>query len=361
MSAGRSGCIWTRWTIGRCPRLPLTLIYAPEDVAPFPYGEAYVDPEKMLYNELIKTVGGTSAYASVLIKDDFPLHVRSNHGVGILSSLFGARCKIVNDNMPWVEHMELGEVRKAVERGVPDLNQALGKRVVDTHHYYLDKLSRYPKCGRCVRITQPDLQGPFDIAHLLVGNDVFLGVFDYPELLHDLLAVITETYIAFKTMLDPLLTDRAGDDAVYLHGCIFGGKVLVKDDTAIINLSEEMYRTFSKTYNDRILEACGGGSLHYCGPSRTWAQEAIGGPWLRGVNFGNPEKQDLAMLHAYWRERRVPILLWGDSLCLERSDRAFLDDIRKAGIDTGMSLAIRVNDRREAEAALDGYRKLSET
>ena len=262
--------------------------------------------------------------------------------------------------MPWVEHLEPAALRKAVARGVPDLEQALGRRVLDTHRFYLDTLAGYPKCSRCVRITQPDLQGPFDIAHLLMGNDVFLAVVDEPDLVHELLAVVTDTYIAFRKLIDPLLTDRAGDGAVYLHGCLFGGKVLIKDDTAIINLSEDMHRAFSKAYNDRILAAFGGGSMHYCGPSRTWAHEAVDSPWLRGINYGNPEMQDLAAEHAYWRERKVPILLWGDSLCLRaQGSRAFLDDVRSLGIRTGMTLAIRVKDQEEARAVLEQHRRAS--
>ena len=339
--------------------LPLTLVYPPEEVAPFPYEEAFDDPEKMLYNELVRTVGGASTWNSLRLKDDFPPHVRSNHGIGILSSLFGARCRIINDNMPWVEHMELGEIRKAVGRGVPDLDQALGKRVLDTHHFYLEKLKGYPKCLRCVRITQPDLQSPFDIAHLLIGNDVFFLVVDEPDLVHELLAVVTDTYIAFRKKVDPLLTDHAGEDAVYLHGCLFGGKVLLKDDTAIINLSQEMHRSFSKAYNDRIFEAFRGGSMHYCGPSRTWAHEAVGTPWLRGMNYGNPEMQDLAAEYAYWRERKVPILLWGDSLRLQRQDGSALQQLQSLGIRTGMTLAVRVNDAKEARAVLDQHRRAS--
>jgi hypothetical protein len=341
------------------PHLPLTLVYPPEEVVPFPYEEAFDDPEKMLFNELVRTVGGTSTWNSVRLKDDFPPHIRSNHGIGILSSLFGARCRIINNNMPWVEHMEPGELRKAASKGVPDLDRALGKRVFETHHFYLEKLKGYPKCFRCVRITQPDLQSPFDIAHLLIGNDVFFAVVDEPDLVHELLAVVTDTYIAFRRKVEPLLTDRAGDDAVYLHGCLFGGKVLLKDDTAIINLSQEMHRSFSKVYNDRIFEAFLGGSMHYCGLSRTWAHEAIGTPWLRGINFGNPEMQNLAAEYAYWCDRQVPILLWGDSLCGEPLDRAFLGDISSLGIRTGMTLAIRVNDHEEAKAVLEQHRRTS--
>ena len=339
------------------PRLPLTLVYPPDDVAPYPYAEAFEDPAKMLYNELIRTVGGMSTYTSARIGDDFPPHVRSNHGIGILSSLFGARCRIINDTMPWVEHLEPAVLRAAVARGVPDLEQALGKRVMDTHRYYREKLRGFPKCSRCVRISQPDLQGPFDIAHLLMGNDVFLAVVDQPGFVHELLAVITDTYIAFRKLVDPQLSDAAGDGAVYLHGCLFGGKVLIKDDTAIINLSGDMYREFSKAYNDRIFAALGGGSLHFCGPSRAWTHGAVDGPWLRGVNYGNSEMQDLGAEHEYWRERKVPILLWGDALSIRRQDGSVPDRVRRAGVRTGMTLAARADNEQEARAMLEAYRK----
>jgi hypothetical protein len=342
-------------------RLPLTLVWPPEDVEPFPYAEAFDDPAKMLYNELLRTVGGTSTYASALLGDDFPPHVRSNHGIGILSSLFGARCRIINDNMPWVEHMEPAELRKAVAGGVPDLEQALGKRVLDTHRFYLERLRGYPTCFRCVRVTHPDLQSPFDIAHLLMGNDVFLAVVDDPDFVHELLAVVTDTYIAFRSRIEALLTDQAEEGAIYLHGCLFGGRVLIKDDTAIINLSEGMHREFSKSYNDRIFAAFGGGSMHYCGPTRPWAHGAIDTPLLRGINYGNPELQDLAAEYAYWRERGVPILLWGDALCLEPKHRDFLGEVRSLGIRTGMTLAIRVRSRQEAQRVLARHLRESET
>lgn len=341
-------------------RLPLTLVFPP-DVELFPYAEAFEDPAKMLHNELLRTVGGTSTWNSARLKDDFTPHVRSNHGIGIIASLFGARWRIVNDAMPWVDHLEPAALRAAAARGVPDLHRALGQRVLDTHAFYRETLSRYPKCARSIRITQPDLQGPFDIAHLLAGTDIFLAVVDDPGFVRDLLAVVTDTYIAFRRLLEPGLTHAAGDGAVYLHGCLFGGKVLIKDDTAVVNLSGDMHREFSKAYNDRILEAFGGGSYHFCGPSRPWTRAAIDSPWLRGVNYGNPEMQDLAAEHAYWTARGVPVLLWGDALRLQRQEGDVLDQVRAAGISTGMTLAVRVADEREARAVLERHRRAAES
>ena len=61
----------------------------------YPYSEVYRDPTKMLVNELIgpyATLGySPSIFNSVRIKDDFPLQIRANYGVGLSVSLFGAR------------------------------------------------------------------------------------------------------------------------------------------------------------------------------------------------------------------------------------------------------------------------------
>ena len=93
-------------------------------------------------------------------------------------------------------------------KGVPDLDQALGKKVKETYQYYHERLKPYPKCHQAIHITQPDLQGPYDILHLILGNEAFILPFDSPALTKYVIDVITETYIAFRRFIDPYLTDR---------------------------------------------------------------------------------------------------------------------------------------------------------
>ncbi|MCK4515491.1 MAG: hypothetical protein KAU31_09555, partial [Spirochaetaceae bacterium] len=96
-----------------------------------------------------------------------------------------------------------------------------------------------------------------------------------------------------------------------------------------------------------------------CGPSREWTHDAINSPWLRGVNYGNPEQQNLSELSTFWREKKIPNLFWGDSLCGQRLDYGFLEEIYLLGIQTGMSLAIRVDDYTEARDVLEKHRHVS--
>ena len=169
------------------PYLPLSVLYPiDEKYELYPYQEVYDDPEKMLFNELLWSF--SSIYNSVKVKDHFPLHIRSNHGVGILASLFGGRCKIVNGNMPWVDHFEsIDEVKEVIKKGMPDIETALGGKVISTNKYYMDRLKEYPNCFKGIHISQPDLQGSFDIAHLLLGTNIYYEIYDNPEILHKLL------------------------------------------------------------------------------------------------------------------------------------------------------------------------------
>jgi hypothetical protein len=340
-------------TFNDVPYLPLTVLYSEEGgFIPYPYSETFDNPEKMLYNELISGIG--SVYRSVKLKDDYPLQIRSNHGIGIIPSLFGAKSRIVNDNMPWVDHLSgMKEARKAILNGIPDLETGLAGRVIKTLKYFNDRLEEYPKCYNAIRITQPDMQGPFDIAHLLLGTEVFFEVYDNPNDLHELLELITQTYIAYRKDIDKLLTDNAGNVAVYVHGSIFGGKVLLKDDTAAINLSKDMYEEFSGQYNKKILSAFdSGGSIHSCGRLKDWYFDVMYRENLRGINYGNPELQDFEPINEFWLKRSVPVIWWGYN-----QDYKFLNEIFEMGIRTGMTLACSVENFDKAQEILKRYRE----
>ncbi|MEN6315669.1 MAG: hypothetical protein ABFD25_15655 [Clostridiaceae bacterium] len=334
------------------PYIPLTTIYPLDgSYELFPYNEAFYDPEKMLYNELLWSF--SSNLNSIRVKDCFPMQIRSNHGIGIISSLFGAKCRIVQDSMPWVDPLEdgLDGVKRLIGQGLPELNTGLGGRVFETHQFFIDTLKQFPKCYKAIHITQPDLQGPFDIAHLLLGTDVFYAIYDEPEVVQELLELITSVYIGFRKWIGPYLTDRAGEDAVYVHGAIFGGKVLLKDDTALINLSREQYERFSQPYNLRILSEFGG-SLHYCGPEREWHHDVLRHPALRSLQYGNPEMHDLNYDYSGWSESKTSIAFWGYN-----QDYAFLNKAKDLGIKTGMTFACKASSYQEAVDILKNHIK----
>ncbi|TFG61859.1 MAG: hypothetical protein E4H36_09415 [Spirochaetales bacterium] len=320
---------------GEVPFLPLTIRTAADGFERFPLEDAFDNPEKMLYNELLSSTFHSS-YNSVRTKDHCALQIRSNHGIGIIASLFGCKSSVFNNEMPWVSHISLDDAKKAFAGGVPDLNQALGKKVVDTCSFYHERLKSYPRTYQAVHITQPDMQGPFDIFHLILGNDCFLLVHDDPQFCREALEVITETYIRFREFVNPLLTDNYNGDAVFVHGFLCGGKVILKNDTAAINLSETMYHDFETVWDERVYEhfaGCGGGALHYCGPERDWHYREMSDKNLRAINFGNPEMHSLEKAYNFWRLNNTAIVGWGVN---EGPDH--LEKVYSLGISTGMQL-----------------------
>jgi len=335
--------------------LPLIIYYANDKLSddklmPFPYSEAHKDPEKMLYNELVAGIG--SIYNSVILKDHLPFHIRSNHGLGIISSLFGASCKIIYDNMPWVEHLKsIEEIKKVISRGAPNIDSKLSKKVTETYQYFNYKLKQYPKCYKAIKISQPDMQSPFDNAHLLCGANIFLYLYDYPDVMHALLDTITTAYIDYRKYIESYLTDKAGNGCMYVHGAIYKGRVIIKDDTAMVSLSEDMYREFVKPYNERILKEFGKGSIHYCGGSKEWHIRNIIDQQFSSANYGNPEMHDISKIYASFKEHRISIIGWGESLYYYDAVKGFLEN----DINTGISLIVKADDYEDACRVLEKH------
>jgi hypothetical protein len=324
---------------------------APEPFRIYPYQEAYADPAKMLVNELVGSgmvwgSGSPSIVNSVVLRDDFPLQIRANYGIGIMASLFGAEIKVVEDNMPWVQPIGPVRLEQALARGAPDLDRGLLPRALETMAYYREALAPYPKCGKAIRITQTDLQGPFDIAAQLWGGEIFTAFHDRPELLKDLLELIAETYVRACRALAAASTAQAGDDCIYLHFTMCRGGCLLKDDSSIM-LSPRTYAGFIRPANARVLEALGGGGIHWCGSGQHWRPEFVATGGLRCIDWGNPEKLDLPAWESLLRERGLPVaqMQWDAAQFLEvRPDRLFT---------TGAAFTVDAPDLTAGQALLD--------
>jgi hypothetical protein len=342
----------------KVPFLPLQISYPlGEDIRLYNYQETFNEPKKMLYNELTlgmgSVLGVNSVYNSVKLKDHFPLQIRSNHGIGLIASLFGVESKALDNNMPWVDsYKDIKEVKKLVEKGMPELSSSLFKKVIENYQYFNHKLKQYPKCYQTIKITQPDLQGPFDIAHLLCGSNIFLYLYDYPDIIHGLLDLITNCYIRVVEYFDNLnlLTGKIGKDSIYVHGAIYKGSVIIKDDTAIVNLSENMYREFAAQYNERIVKAFGKGSFHYCGQNLDWHIKNIIKQKVSSVNYGNPELQNLNDIYESFKQHNISVVMWGLGQHYD-----FVKDYYKKGISTGITLSVKSDSYKDARKIMKEY------
>ncbi|MCG3180705.1 MAG: hypothetical protein BIFFINMI_03068 [Phycisphaerae bacterium] len=276
----------------------------PSDWPTYLYNDAFNDPEKMLMNEL------AGVYAAVRLGDDRPLNIRANYGTVILPSVFGAPWQLTDNSMPWAHHFEGGAdaIRRLIDAGPPDPADGLGARCVETADFYRQVLADYPPLAGAIDIYHPDLQGPYDVAHLLMGPDIFMAGYDQPELVDELLELVTETYRRFILMW----ADRVGfndGDGLTTHWTFYvKGWLMIRDDTAIL-LRPEQYRRFVLPYDSRLLAEFGG-AIHFCGRADHLFEEMLATENLSAVHSSQPALNDHARLIRLAQERKIALLAW---------------------------------------------------
>lgn len=280
-------------------RLPLVcyLPYEGSEFTPFPYPEAFAEPAKMMVNELL--VGFTSIYHAVDLRDDTPYCLRPNLGVTIVASMFGAELRLLDDDMPWVEPLAggLDDIRDLVDAPLPDLHVGLLPRVLDQYAFFRAALVDYANCQAAFQLTLPDLQGPFSIAELLWGTDIYLAFFDYPDLLKALQSRITDLILVVYDRLKDEVRDNLDPGYQYQHATGVKGKLLVRDDSAI-NISPAQYHEFVQPYNARLAAELGEIGIHFCGDGQHQVDNMLSIPGLTCLDLGQPDMMDLDRLYS---------------------------------------------------------------
>ncbi len=326
-------------------RPPVSLVCPASGRFPaFPYAEGFDDPVKMMVNELVRpSVHPCQCVVrSAETGDDFPWQIRSNHGVIIIASLFGAQTWLLGDNMPWVRPIGEEGVRQALDQGIPDLHGGVADKVFATMALYQQKLAEYPKCRQAIHITQPDLQGVMDILHLLWGGDLFVHLYDDPALIHEAMDLIAQTYIAFLQEVQQYTTDQVGEGCIYLHWAIMRGNFLLKNDTPVM-VSAQMYEEFIRPHDEQIMQACGGGGIHFCSSADHCRDQLVATEGLTGIDFGQPELNDLDAWYQALGEKNAAIM----NLLYPGQDIA--NGAYRRRFPTGVSFATTVDDIRQGQ------------
>jgi uroporphyrinogen-III decarboxylase len=241
--------------------------------------EQFYDKEKMLLEQLKGLVGIAKTHS------DAQLSIRVNMGVGIIPSVFGLQPVFPQDDqMPWFvgnlskeEILRLGMPSDIRERGLMPF-------VIEYLQYFKSVLPEG------IHIYCFDTQGPFDIAHLIRGHQIYFDLYDDPEFAHYLLDISTQLYIEATKIFKEIVGEPL--DSGY-HGTLYmsGGGVRLCDDSSV-NLSPSLFREFSLPYIKRALAPFGGGWVHFCGDGNHLLDMYLELEEVKGLNFGNPEKYD---------------------------------------------------------------------
>lgn len=227
------------------------------------------------------------------------MNVRSNYGSSIMPALFGAELFIMEETLntlptSWPLPGGVDAVRRLIDARIPSMWTSIAGRVFEMGERFIEIGKRFPRMGRYVHIYHPDAQGPFDICEVLVGSGLFYILYDYPDLVKQLLNLITQTYIAYMREWYALVP-ATGDYSAH-WGMLHKGRVMLRDDSAM-NLSPEMYEEFVRPYDQMIFDEFVGGAIHFCGRGDHYIERMSRMTGLHAIAMSQPELNDMEAIY----------------------------------------------------------------
>ena len=112
-----------------------------------------------------------------------------------------------------------------------------------------------------LKIARPDMQGPFNIAHSLVGEDALVEAYLNPDRFHQLMEKVTDFWIKTVMFLKEAIgkeREAVWDRAVRIAEC------------SVNLVSPEMYKEFILPYDLKICKAFGAPGIHTCSGSHVF-------------------------------------------------------------------------------------------
>lgn len=283
------------------------------DWPPYRVNAAIEDIEMMLIQQygLCSDILSGQNDGVLSMGNGYLLCVRANYGTSIIPSLFGVELFTMTEEhntLPtsWPIAGGKDAIKRLLDQGVPDIYQSLGGKVFRAGERFVQIADRYPGIGQHVHIYHPDLQSPMDLCEVLWGSSLFLDTVDEPELVKEFLALITETYLVFLRAWDTLVA--APTDGYAVHwGFLQKGHIMLRDDSAM-NFSPDMYREFIMPYDQRLLDAFGGGAMHFCGKGDHYLPHACSLPGMTAINLSQPEYNDMEAIYQTTVDKGIQLL-----------------------------------------------------
>ena len=251
------------------PPVHITLQKDYHDNVEYPIEEAINDPAKMLVNELIH--GQASVTEWLQIKDDRPLQVRPDFGIGLIASVFGAAPQVVDNNPPWIPPLFTDDIENNIENMLDSFEPGWSvekswiPRVSETLGFYHSALKNYPSVSAAMAVIMPDLQGPFDTAAMLWGSSILCALYENPPLVSRLLKAVSEVMVhVYKLLRSIVGPELLPEGFSHQHGSIIRGNLMLRCDSNLL-MSADMYEQQVLIHDIDVLKKVGNGSYHSCG------------------------------------------------------------------------------------------------
>jgi hypothetical protein len=241
--------------------------------------ETLYDPRKMLKNIF------TNIRAHIEVMDDFLPAVRVEFGTGQTAHAFGCELFEPENSPPCAKTHVLNTIEEAADLPEPALDAGWFKRLYAFTEYFREHTPEE------IPVQTPDLQGPFNNAHLIRGNDILVDFYDNPEAVKVLLQKITSCMSALQNNLRNVCNEAGG----FFHdwGAAWKGGARISN-CSLHMISTEFYREFIRDFDRQYLESAGGGRIHYCGThDNRLFEEFFSIPGMSGVDYDG-------VYHNFW-------------------------------------------------------------
>ena len=316
--------------------------------APYPHGQVFESPEKMLFNELVYAFNTSIASRDVL-GDDLPCTIRANFGTVVIASVFGACVEQIDDNPPWIRHNgdKDTSLEEVLDHDPLDFSKGWCRRVVQMCQFYQNVLADHPKLKQLIKVVLPDLQGPFDNLELVVGSGVFEELYSNQELVCKALDAMATAQIGFARHIEPYISDRS-EAFSHQHATMIKGRILLRNDSVIM-MSPKMYQSVVAPHDERVLRKLGGGGVHSCGKTDDHVPAFLELPSIRCLDLGQPELNDVDSIYMQLKQRRIPLT----RLKVSKEDLATGRIMERFG--TGISLLYEADSVLDAKDTIEAY------
>lgn len=233
--------------------------------------------EKHCYDQVFGLLGLAASGS------DGQLAVRANTGCGTVATIAGCTLLPSETSLPWTIHIS----KEDIQNFNPDSDYSsmgimpLVKSYVECYKQLLPDF---------IHTFLADTQGPFDLAHLLYGDEIFYAIYDEPDFVTELMQKVTKLYIRATKMMKSWVGEDL-DFSYHGYNILSNGGVRICEDTSTL-LKPESVNEYVIPYQKEALQPFGGGFIHYCGDNDALYNGVINNPLVRLLNFGNPERHD---------------------------------------------------------------------
>jgi len=232
---------------GKC--YPMLIVSTPAGHLPS-WEARLADPLDMLRAELDRLC------PHLRIKDDRAPTVRVQFGTAQVAAAFGCAMHVPENSLPAAGNHVLTHASDVHNLSMPALDAGWYGKLAEWTGIWKEHLPTG------IHIQHPDIQSPFNSAHLIRGNDILTDFYDHPDEVGVLLDKVTDFMIEIAQHTKSMISNDP--DWFFDWGSMWKGFARISN-CSMQMISPELYREHVLPRDTRFFEATGGGRMHYCG------------------------------------------------------------------------------------------------